>query len=350
MRMSSDLGKMYRRNYMVKSQLRSLAEKSKALNAKIDGDTKIDEWAESYITRADAQIDDVSDYMNYRNLGRLSKGQGHIINYTIYEHAPTATPPGVPVPPPAPIAPPAPAPVPTPPPAPAPVPGGPNVSTTSLRFVETMPIELQVPFRRIDREHDFANNDNRIGTYDNTKLMKEIFRTNSGPHELGDGRVKWARLSQKYAEDNRVSHERLIQLMTTWKNTPVSVVIQNAPTKRQIDAAIMQSRKFADRPSDQEEIMAIAADPNYGAYSAFGNITDSLPLVTAGSTAGALLMLGGMGAIYGLVTYSEYKSQKKLSDSAKGRLKRMAIYGGVGVGIGSIYKAVVGTGQATGYY
>ena len=149
MRMSSDLGKMYRRNYMVKSQLRSLAEKSKALNAKIDGDTKIDEWAESYITRADAQIDDVSDYMNYRNLGKL---------------------------------------------------------------------------------------------------------------------------------------------------------------------------------------------------------TDSLPLVTAGSTAGALLMLGGMGAIYGLVTYSEYKSEKKLSDSAKGRLKRMAIYGGVGVGIGSIYKAVVGAGQATGYY
>ena len=72
MKMHSDLGKMYRRNYMVKSQLRSLEEKSKALNAKIDGKTKIDEWAESYITRADAQIDDVSDYMNYRNLGQLA--------------------------------------------------------------------------------------------------------------------------------------------------------------------------------------------------------------------------------------------------------------------------------------
>lgn len=72
MKMHSDLGKMYRRNYMVKSQLRSLEEKSKALNAKIDGETKIDEWAESYITRADAQIDDVSDYMNYRNLGQLA--------------------------------------------------------------------------------------------------------------------------------------------------------------------------------------------------------------------------------------------------------------------------------------
>ena len=147
--MSSDLGKMYRRNYMVKSQLRSLTEKSKALNARIDGDTNIDEWAESYITRADAQIDDVSDYMNYRNLG---------------------------------------------------------------------------------------------------------------------------------------------------------------------------------------------------------NLTDNLPLVTAGSTAGALLMLSGMGAVWGLVTYSEYKSQKKLTDSAKARLKRMAIYAGVGAGIGTIYKGIVGTGQATGYY
>lgn len=336
--MSSDLGKMYRRNYMVKSQLRSLTEKSKALNARINNDTKIDEWAESYITRADAQIDDVSDYMNYRNLGRLSKGQGHIINYTVYEHAPTATPPGVPVPPPAPIA----------PPAPAPVPGGQSSST--LRFVETMPIELQVPFRRIDRNHDFANNDNRIGSYDNTKLMKELFRTNSGPHELGDGRVKWARLSQKYAEDNKVSHQRLIQLMTTWKNTPASVVIQNAPSRRQIEAAIAQSKKFADRPSDQEEIMAIAADPNYGLFAGVGNLTDNLPLVTVSSTAGALLMLGGMGAVYGLVTYSEYKSQKKLKVGAKERLKRMAIYAGVGAGIGTIYKGIVGTGQATGYY
>lgn len=72
MKMHSDLGKMYRRNYMVKSQLRSLEEKSKSLNSKIDDETKIDEWAESYITRADAQIDDVSDYMNYRNLGQLA--------------------------------------------------------------------------------------------------------------------------------------------------------------------------------------------------------------------------------------------------------------------------------------
>lgn len=77
MKMHSHLGKMYRRNYMVKSQLRSLAEKSSALNAKIDGETKIDEWAESYITRADAQIDDVSDYMNYRNLGNLAMKAGH---------------------------------------------------------------------------------------------------------------------------------------------------------------------------------------------------------------------------------------------------------------------------------
>ena len=64
---------------MVKSQLRSLAKKSQALNAKINDETKIDEWAESYITRADAQIDDVSDYMNFRNLGGLNKRMGHVL-------------------------------------------------------------------------------------------------------------------------------------------------------------------------------------------------------------------------------------------------------------------------------
>ena len=78
MKMGSDLGKMYRRNYMVKSQLNSLEAKSRALNEKITDETKIDEWAESYITRADAQIDDVSDYMNFRNLGGLNKRMGHV--------------------------------------------------------------------------------------------------------------------------------------------------------------------------------------------------------------------------------------------------------------------------------
>lgn len=72
MRMNSDFGKIHRRNYMIKSQLRSLAVKSSELDAKITPETKVDEWAESYVTRADAQIDDVHDYMNYRNLGNLS--------------------------------------------------------------------------------------------------------------------------------------------------------------------------------------------------------------------------------------------------------------------------------------
>lgn len=57
---------------MIKSQLRSLAKKSMDLNSQITPETKVDEWAESYVTRADAQIDDVHDYMNYRNLGNLS--------------------------------------------------------------------------------------------------------------------------------------------------------------------------------------------------------------------------------------------------------------------------------------
>ncbi len=72
MRMNSDLGKLKRRNYMVKAQLKSLESKSRAINEKINNESNIDEWAESYIARADAQIDDVSDYMEFRNLQNLS--------------------------------------------------------------------------------------------------------------------------------------------------------------------------------------------------------------------------------------------------------------------------------------
>ena len=72
MRMNSDLGKLKRRNYMVKAQLKSLESKSRAINEKINNESNIDEWAESYIARADAQIDDVSDYMQFRNLQNLS--------------------------------------------------------------------------------------------------------------------------------------------------------------------------------------------------------------------------------------------------------------------------------------
>ena len=72
MRMNSDLGKLKRRNYMVKAQLKSLESKSRAINEKINSDSNVDEWAESYIARADAQIDDVADYMEFRNLQNLS--------------------------------------------------------------------------------------------------------------------------------------------------------------------------------------------------------------------------------------------------------------------------------------
>lgn len=86
MKMHSDLGKMYRRNYMVKSHLNSLEAKSRSLNEKINDETKIDEWAESYITRADAQIDDVSDYMEFRKLGAL----GHMPKDSLNHLAPDA--------------------------------------------------------------------------------------------------------------------------------------------------------------------------------------------------------------------------------------------------------------------
>ncbi|MBU89198.1 MAG: hypothetical protein CMA57_02235 [Euryarchaeota archaeon] len=266
MKMSSDLGKMYRRNYMVKSQLRSLTEKSKALNARINNDTKIDEWAESYITRADAQIDDVSDYMNYRNLGQLA----HV-------RRPGPSTKALPAPK---------LPIygqqrqPAPAPAPAPKPPTNNPYTTpspppSDRDGDGVPDKNDAfpndPTQQYDRDGD--------GYGDNASGNK--------PDEYPDDSTEWEDSDNDGYGDN---------------------------------------------------------------YDLFGNLTDNLPQVTLGSTAGALLMLGGMGAVYGLVTYNEYKSQKKLKVGAKERLKRMAIYAGVGAGIGTLYKGIVGTGQATGYY
>ena len=88
-------------------------------------------------------------------------------------------------------------------------------------------------------------------------LMKDKF-VRGGPHELADGRDKWFRLSQKYAEDAGINHERLNNLMEAWKNSTIKQVVQSAPTNSQVNAAIRQSKKFADRKSDYAEIMAIA--------------------------------------------------------------------------------------------
>ena len=381
MKMHSDLGKMYRRNYMVKSQLRSLAEKSKALNAKIDGETKIDEWAESYITRADAQIDDVSDYMNYRNLAGVSKGTGHIINYTIYEHPPTGTPHQRQPAPPA--------------PQPAPQPASSGKYETTLRFIASMPIELQVPFRRIHDRHDFNNIDNRIGAYGDATLIKDKF-VRGGPSELADGRDKWFRLSQKYAEDAVIDHQRLNNLMEAWKNSTIKQVVQTAPTVSQVEAAIRQSKKFADRREDQAEIMAIAEGASSGRGSSsqydalFGNLahvrrpipstralpapklpiygqqrvaadeapnadalsglTDMLPVVTPGNTFGVALALGAMGGVYGLVTYNSRKPKGTFMSILKTRGKHALITAGVGAAVGLVYQGVAGTGQQTGWY
>jgi len=373
---------MYRRNYMVKSQLRSLEEKSKALNSKIDGKTKIDEWAESYITRADAQIDDVSDYMNYRNLAGVSKGSGHIINYTIYEHAPTGTPhQGQPA---------------SQPPASQPAPPASNGKyETTLRFIASMPIELQVPFRRIHNRSDFANIDNRIGAYGDTTLVKDKF-VRGGPHELADGTDKWFRLSQKYANDSRANHQRLVNLMEAWKKSTIKQVVQTAPTVAQVEAAIMQSKKPADRKEDQAEIMAIAegassgrgsssqyealfgglahvrrpipstralpapALPIYGQQrvatdetqnaDALAGLTDIVPMVTWGNTLGLVLTAAAMGGVYGLVTYNERRAPSTFMAILRTRGRHAAITAGIAGGVGLLYQGIAGTGQKTGWY
>tara|TARA_B000000557_G_scaffold264556_1_gene270318 strand:+ start:1394 stop:1990 length:597 start_codon:yes stop_codon:yes gene_type:complete len=198
MKMHSDLGKMYRRNYMVKSQLRSLAEKSSALNAKIDGDTKIDEWAESYITRADAQIDDVSDYMNYRNLGNLAMKAGH---------------------------------------------------TGHVRIAPPLTKALPAP---------------KLPIYG-------------------------------------------------------------------------QERQPADSVAEEE-------------VTNLEGFTDYLPQVSYGNTLGATMMLGGMAAVIGLVTYNEYRSKKTMKGLIVPRLKRAGIFAAGGVGVAALYQGIVGAGQQTGWY
>ena len=198
MKMHSDLGKMYRRNYMVKSQLRSLAEKSSALNAKIDGDTKIDEWAESYITRADAQIDDVSDYMNYRNLGNLAMKAGH---------------------------------------------------TGHVRIAPPLTKALPAP---------------KLPIYG-------------------------------------------------------------------------QERQPADSVAEEE-------------VTNLEGFTDYLPQVSYGNTLGATMMLGGMAAVIGLVTYNEYRSKKTMKGLIVPRVKRAGIFAAGGVGVAALYQGIVGAGQQTGWY
>ena len=198
MKMHSDLGKMYRRNYMVKSQLRSLAEKSSALNAKIDGETKIDEWAESYITRADAQIDDVSDYMNYRNLGNLAMKAGH---------------------------------------------------TGHVRIAPPLTKALPAP---------------KLPIYG-------------------------------------------------------------------------QERQPADSVAEEE-------------VTNLEGFTDYLPQESYGNTLGATMMLGGMAAVIGLVTYNEYRSKKTMKGLIVPRLKRAGIFAAGGVGVAALYQGIVGAGQQTGWY
>ena len=198
MKMHSDLGKMYRRNYMVKSQLRSLAEKSSALNAKIDGDTKIDEWAESYITRADAQIDDVSDYMNYRNLGNLAMKAGH---------------------------------------------------TGHVRIAPPLTKALPAP---------------KLPIYG-------------------------------------------------------------------------QERQPADSVAEEE-------------VTNLEGFTDYLPQVSYGNTLGATMMLGGMAAVIGLVTYNEYRSKKTMKGLIVPRLKRAGIFAAGGVGVAALYQGIVGAGQQAWWY
>ena len=82
MRMGSDLGKLHRRNYMVKSQLKSLEAKSNAFGQGINSDTS-----------ADAQIDDAYDYMQFSNLGNLAEKKTRLVRAPIRSNTNALAPP-----------------------------------------------------------------------------------------------------------------------------------------------------------------------------------------------------------------------------------------------------------------
>ena len=283
MKMHSDLGKMYRRNYMVKSQLRSLAEKSSALNAKIDGDTKIDEWAESYITRADAQIDDVSDYMNYRNLGNLAMKGGRTGHVRIAPPLTRALPPPK-------------VPIygqerqPAPPPAEA---GSDGLGNLAMKAGHTGHVRIAPPL---------------------TKALP-------------------APKLPIYGQQRQPAPPKV------------------APPKDSDGDGVPDDQdKYPGDPTEWADSDNDGVPDNFDEYGGIHGFTDYLPQVTSGNTLGATVMLGGMAAVLGLVTYNEYRSKASMRNVIIPRLKRAGIFAAGGVGIAALYQGIVGTGQQTGWY
>ena len=61
-------------NYMVRSHIRSIDANASRLRDMVGPQTKVDEWAKSYVATADDRLNAVHDYLSYRDM----KGLGNL--------------------------------------------------------------------------------------------------------------------------------------------------------------------------------------------------------------------------------------------------------------------------------
>ena len=58
-------------NYMVRSQIRSIDANASRLRDIVGPETKVDEWAQTYVATADDRLNAVHDYLTYRQMSGL---------------------------------------------------------------------------------------------------------------------------------------------------------------------------------------------------------------------------------------------------------------------------------------
>lgn len=318
MRMGSDLGKLHRRNYMVKSQLKSLEAKSKALNEGINSDTSIDEWAETYVARADAQIDDVSDYMQFRNLGNLAEKKTKLVRAPIRSNTNAIAPP--------------------------------PLHKWGALPTHTMPDGTEMPGATHEGLGNLALKTGRLGHM--RAAPRSTSRALPTPKLPVYGQQRQPAVvtptpKPKLTDRDRDGYDD----HPTITNLPQSGYGKNIPGGAHATiTGHNKDNKVWDRfPNDPTEWRDLDNDGYGDNYDALGNMTDSLPQVTFGNTLGTTLFLGLLGAGVGLITYSQYQSKTNLA-SMKPRLKRAAVYGAIGMGAAVAYQGATGTGQQTGWY
>ena len=310
MRMGSDLGKLHRRNYMVKSQLKSLEAKGNAFGQGINSDTS-----------ADAQIDDASDYMQFSNLGNLAekkKSFGHM--RTMPRRNSRVLPaPKLPV-------------------------------YGQQRRPAVKPTPKPTPLT--DRDRDGWHDHPTITNLSKSGYGKSI---PGGAHAIitgSNGKKAWDRFPNDPTEwadsDNDGYGDNFDAFGNLGNLAEKKTRLVRAPVRSNTNAIAPPSlHKWGALPT---HTMPDGTEMPGATHEGLDGWTDSLPQVGFGNTIGATGLLFLLGAGVGLVTYSEYRTPSNTLKSWQPRLKQAGMYGVIGLAVGSAYQALVGTGQQTGWY